>query len=125
MLGFDMRTAKIVWTVFIVALALFFVYSIRQTLLVVTFAIFFSYLVYPAIAWAERRAPPAIPRTAIIGAVFLLVVIVIVVAGGALGSQIADEASKLSEQLPRLLDVKNISERIPLPGFLEDRKSVV
>ena len=119
MLGFDTRTAKIVWTAFMVALALFFVYSIRQTLLVVTFAVFFSYLVYPAIAWAERHAPPAVPRSALIAAVFLLVFIVIAVAAGALGSQIADEASKLSEQLPRLLDVKNISERIPLPGFLE------
>ena len=119
MLGFDMRTAKIVWTVFMVALALFFVYLIRLTLLVVTFAVFFSYLVYPAIAWAERHAPPAVPRSALIAAVFLLVFVIIAVAVGALGSQIADEASKLSEQLPRLLDVKNISERIPLPGFLE------
>ena len=119
MLGFDVRAAKIVWTVFVVGLALFFVYSIRQTLLVVTFAIFFSYLVFPAIVWAERRVPPAVPQAAIIAVVFLLAFAAIAVAIGALGSQIADEASKLSEQLPRLLDVKNISERIPLPGFLE------
>lgn len=119
MVGFDTRTAKIAWTVFLVALALFFVYSIRQTLLVVAFAIFFSYLVYPAIAWAERHKPPAVSRTASIGAVFLLVVLIIAVAATALGSQIADEASKLGEQLPSLLSVKNISDRIPLPGFLE------
>ena len=58
MLGFDTRTAQVVWTVFLVAILLFFVYAIRQTLLVVTFAIFFSYMVYPLIAWAERRLPP-------------------------------------------------------------------
>ena len=31
----------------------------------------------------------------------------------------ADEAAKLSEQLPNLLSIKNISERIPLPHVLE------
>lgn len=119
MLGFDTRTAKVVWTAFLVTLLLFFVYSIRQTLLVVTFAIFFSYVVYPLIAWAERRLPPPMPRMVPIGAVFALVFILVVVAGSVLGSQITDEASKLSQQLPSLLDVKNISDRIPLPGFLE------
>jgi predicted PurR-regulated permease PerM len=119
MLGFDTRTAKVIWTVFLVTFLLFFVYSIRQTLLVVTFAIFFSYMVYPLIALAERHLPSTIPRMVSIGAVFALVFIIIVVAGSVLGSQIADEASKLSQQLPSLLNVKNISDRIPLPGFLE------
>ena len=36
-----------------------------------------------------------------------------------LGSRLADEAAKLSEQLPNLLSIKNISERIPLPHVLE------
>lgn len=125
MLGVDLRTAKIVWTVFLVALTLFFAYSVRQALLVVTFAIFFSYLVYPAIAWAQKHAPPSVPRTALIGTVFLLVFIVIALVATVLGSQIADEASKLSAQLPRLLDIKNISDRIPLPGFLEPLRARV
>jgi len=119
MLGFDTRTAKIVWTVFLVAFLLFFTYSIRQTLLVVTFAIFFSYLLYPLIALAERHLPATLPRTVSIGAVFALVILLVAVAGSVLGSQIADEASKLSQQLPSLLNVENISRRIPLPGFLE------
>lgn len=119
MLGFDTRTAKVVWTVFLVTFLLFLVYSIRQTLLVVTFAIFFSYVVYPVIAWAERRLPPPIPRTVPIGAVFALVFILIVSAASVLGSQIVDEASKLSQQLPSWLNINNISDRIPLPSFLE------
>lgn len=119
MLGFDTRTAKIVWTVFLVAFLLFFVYSIRQTLLVATFAIFFSYLVYPLIALAERHMPSTIPRMVSIGAVFALVFIIIAFAGSVLGSQLADEATKLSQQLPSVLNVNNISDRIPLPGFLE------
>ncbi len=119
MLGFDIRTAKVVWTVFLVSFLLFFVYSIRQTLLVVTFAIFFSYMVYPLIALAERHLPPPMPRMVPIGAVFTLVFVIIVVASSVLGSQLADEASKLSQQLPSWLSAKNISDRIPLPGFLE------
>lgn len=119
MLGFDTRTAKIVWTVFLLAFLLFFVYSIRQTLLVATFAIFFSYLVFPLIALAERHMPSTIPRMVSIAAVFVLVFVIIAVAGSILGSQLADEATKLSQQLPSFLNVKNISDRIPLPGFLE------
>ena len=119
MSGFDIRTAKIVWTAFLVAFLLFFIYSIRQTLLVVIFAIFFSYLLYPMIAWVERHTSTTVPRTVSIGAVFALVFIIVAVAGSVLGSQIADEARKLSQQLPSLLNVKNVSDRIPLPEFLE------
>lgn len=119
MLGIDMRVAKIVWTVFLIVITLLFVYSIRQTMLVLTFAVFFSYLVYPLIVLAERYLPSRIPRTVSIGAVFVLVFVIISVAVSVLGTQIADEASKLSQKLPSLLDIKNISDRFPLPRFLE------
>jgi predicted PurR-regulated permease PerM len=119
MLGIDMRVAKIVWTIVLMAVALLFVYAIRQTLLVLTFAIFFSYLIYPLIALAEKHSQSRIPRAALIGVVFALVFLVISAAVSVLGSQIADEASKLSQQLPSLLNGKNIYDSIPLPEFLE------
>lgn len=119
MFGFDVKIAKIVWTGLLVLLALYVVYSIRQTLLIVTFAIFFSYLIYPLVGYAERLSPRAVPRTALIGLIFGLVFVVLAIAVSVLGSRLADEAAKLSEQLPNLLSVKNISERIPLPHVLE------
>ena len=119
MFGFDVKIAKIVWTGLLVLLALYVVYSIRQTLLIVTFAIFFSYLIYPLVGYAEQFSPRAVPRTALIGLIFGLVFVVLAIAVSVLGSRLADEAAKLSEQLPNLLSAKNISERIPLPHVLE------
>ena len=122
MLGFDTRIAKIVWTVFVIGLLLFIVFSVRQTILVVTFAVFFSYLLYPLIELAERYKPPRIPRIVSICAVFVLVLGIFAIAASLFGSQVADEASRLSQQLPSLLDVKNISDRIPLPNFLQPQR---
>jgi len=123
MLGFDIRVAKIVWTVVLIALFLFLLYTIRHTLLVVVFAIFFSYLVYPLIELAERYKPPRIPRIVSISAVFVLVLLIILIAGSLLGTQVAEEANRLSQQLPQWLNLKNISDLIPLPHFLEPQRA--
>jgi hypothetical protein len=57
MLGFDFRVARIVWTVFLVALLLYVTYTISATVLVLVFAVFFSYLVYPLVEQVERVRP--------------------------------------------------------------------
>lgn len=119
MFGFDLRTAKIVWTIFLVALLLFIAYTISSTVLVVVFAIFFSYLIYPLIELAERFRPPRLPRTASIGLVFFLVVVLVAVVGTVMGARIQDEAILLSQQLPEWLKGKSFIDRIPLPGFME------
>lgn len=119
MLGFDVRVARIVWTVFLVCLLLFVTYLISSTLLVVVFAVFFSYLLYPLVELAERVRPARVPRTVSIGIVFVLAIIVIAVIGSVFGARIESEASKLSEQLPALLKADNVTDRIPLPDFME------
>jgi predicted PurR-regulated permease PerM len=123
MLGFDTRVAKTVWTVVLIVLFLFLLYTIRRTLLVVAFAVFFSYLVYPLIELAERHKPPQVPRIVSISAIFILVLLIILIAGSLFGAQIAEEANRLSEQLPQLLSIENISDRIPLPHFLEPQRA--
>lgn len=119
MFGLDMRVAKIVWTTALVCVLIYFIYAIGHTLLVLTFAVFFSYLVYPLIAFVERRTGARVSRTVSISGVFALVFLLLMVTGSLLGSQLTDEASKLGEQLPTLFADKNIAERIPLPGFLQ------
>ena len=119
MLGFDFRTARIVWTIFIVALLLFLLYAARSTLLVVVFAIFFSYLVYPLIQLVERRRPERVPRTASIALVFVVVITVLFVAGGMFGTRMVDEATRLSQRLPDLLNSANNASQFPLPKILE------
>lgn len=119
---FDIRAARITWTVFLVALALFLIYSIRTTLLVMLCAVFFSYLLLPLVQRVDRQLPARVPRTAAIALVFLLVFVGIGIGGALLGSRIADEAARLGQQLPNLLNTENLSQRIPLPGFLEPQR---
>ena len=119
MLGFDTRVAKIVWTVFVFSLLLFIIYTVSSTLLVVIFAIFFSYLVYPLVELIDRHRPARVPRTVSIAIVFVFVVAIVAVAGSLFGVRIQEEAGKLVDQLPQLLNANNVSARIPLPSFME------
>ena len=125
MLGFDTRVARITWTVFLVSLILYAAYTIRSTLLVVVFAIFFSYLLYPLVELVERFKPRRMPRALSIGIVFIVTIAIIGVSGTLFGSTITDEAMRLSQQLPTLLNPANISERLPLPGFLEPQRAKI
>ncbi|MFT5531811.1 MAG: putative PurR-regulated permease PerM [Burkholderiaceae bacterium] len=123
MFGFDKRIARVVWTCSLVAFLLFAAYSVRSTLLVVVFAIFFSYLLYPLVELIERFKPARVPRTVSIGIVFIFAVLAFGAAGALFGSTITDEAMRLSQQLPTLLDPANISARVPLPDFLEPQRA--
>ena len=122
MLGFDTRIARIVWTVCLVGLTLYAVYLVRLTMLVVVFAIFFSYVLYPLIELVERYKPRRMPRALSISIVFVFAIAVISLAGTLFGASITEEAVRLSQQLPSLLKPANISDRVPLPGFLEPQR---
>ena len=119
MLGFDLRVARIVWTTFIVALLLFLVYAARSTLLVVTLAVFFSYLVYPLIQLVERKRPQRVPRTASIAIVFVVVISLLFLAGGLFGTRMVDEATRLGQKIPDLVSEQNSGKQFPLPQILE------
>ncbi len=119
MLGFDLRVARIVWTTFVVALLLFLLYAARSTLLVVTFAIFFSYLVYPLIKLVEHRRPQRVPRTVSIAIVFIVVVAALVLAGALFGTRMVDEATRLGQKIPDLVSAQNTASHFPLPHVLE------
>jgi predicted PurR-regulated permease PerM len=119
MLGFDLRVARAVWTAFIVGLVLFLLYAARSTLLVVTFAIFFSYLVYPLVQFVERRRSKRVPRTASIALVFLVVITVLVIGGTLFGARMVDEATRLGQKMPDLVSAQNSAAHFPLPSVLE------
>lgn len=118
MLGFDVGTARKVWTAFLIALLLFIIYVTSSTLLVVVFAVFFSYLIYPMVDVVERFRPRRVPRVASIALVFVIVVAVIAVVGSLFGVQLQDQATHLFAQLPALMK-SDVPNRFPLPHFLE------
>jgi predicted PurR-regulated permease PerM len=117
--GVDLRVARITWTVALVAFALYCLYTIRTTLLVMVFAVFFSYVVYPLFELAQRHIGRRLSRNAVLGLVFAVVLGLIVLAGVLFGSQIADQAASLGQELPRLLESDALIKKLPLPGFLE------
>ncbi|OLL28390.1 AI-2E family transporter [Burkholderia sp. SRS-W-2-2016] len=118
MLGFEVSTARKVWTAFLIALLFYLIYIASTTVLVVVFAVFFSYLIYPMVQLVERVRPRRVPRVASIALVFVVVVAVIAVVGSVFGVQLQDQATKLITQLPTLMR-SDVPNRLPLPHFLE------
>jgi predicted PurR-regulated permease PerM len=119
MFGVDLRVARAVFTAVLVLAALYCVYSVRMTLLVVLYAVFFSYLVLPLVAALERMVAGRVPRDLIIAAAFAIVLGAIALAVGGLGGRLATEAAGLLRDLPRLLDPTTLAQRVPLPRLLE------
>jgi len=97
----DTRAARVLTTVVLFALALGFLYVARRTLIAFLFAIFFAYLVDPAVSrlqkWTRGRGPA-------IAAIYVLLVILLVTFFFFVGPEIAHQAQRLSQALPALLD---------------------
>lgn len=123
MFGIDARTARVVWTAALVLAGLYGVFLIRTTLLVMLIAALFSYLIYPLFALAQRWLAGRIPRTVLLGLVYLVVIAVAVVAVGLFGNTVVDQATTLAHQLPTLLDPTTLEKRLPLPGVLEPMRA--
>ena len=118
MLGFDLRTARVTWTVAVVVLAIYATYSIRRTLFVFVLAVFFSYLLYPLVRRLKLHAPKRLSHTASTAIIFGLLLAAIAAGLAVLAPPIIDQAARLSEQLPQLLRGSNVVDRLPLPDWL-------
>lgn len=117
MLGTDSRTLKTIWTCFVFALVIAFVYFIRDTLVTVTLAIFLALLLSPIVAAVERGSPHWLPRTAALAIVYVALLALIAAILIPLGSRLAEDAQTLARKLPAI--GPDFLERIPLPAFLE------
>jgi predicted PurR-regulated permease PerM len=118
MLAFDRRAAKVTWTACLVLLALFAVFSVRRTIFVFVLAVFFSYILYPAVIRVEKLLPRRTPRMVSIGVVFVLLVALIAGAAALIGPPLTEQSSRLSEQLPALIRDPKVVDRVPLPEWL-------
>ncbi len=97
----DARTSRVLFTVLLFALALGFLYIARRTLIAFLFAVFFAYLVDPAVSRVEKWVRG---RGRAIGVIYLLLVALLVTFFFFVGPQIARQAQRLSESLPKLLE---------------------
>jgi predicted PurR-regulated permease PerM len=96
----DARTARILVTVLLFALALGFLYVARATLIAFLFAIFFAYLMSPLVNRLETVLRSRVAAIAVIYALLLVLVVVFFVE---VGPKVTREGAKLGQSLPTLL----------------------
>jgi predicted PurR-regulated permease PerM len=100
----DSRATRIIFTVLVFAIGLAFLYTARRTLIAFMFAVFFAYLVDPAVSRVERWTKG---RGRAIAAIYLLIVLGLGTLFFFIGPRIGHEAEKLTESLPKLLERVN------------------
>jgi predicted PurR-regulated permease PerM len=118
MLGLDQRALKILWTVFLFALAVVGMYVVRNTLVTFALALFLAHLITPIVALVDRFTPAQVPRNAALAFVYVVLIGAFIATMIPLGSAIAEDATTLARKLPDLLKEDPLG-RLPLPGWLE------
>ena len=96
----DTRTTRVLFTVLLFALVLGFLYAARRTLVAFLFAIFFAYLMDPAVSRVEKWTRG---RSRAIVVIYILLVAMVATLFFFVGPQIAHQAQRLNETFPTLL----------------------
>jgi len=97
----DSRTTRILFTVLVFAVGFAFLYVARRTLIAFLFAVFFAYLVEPAVSRVEKFARS---RAAAITVIYLLIVLLLGTLFFFIGPRIGHEVQKLTESMPSLVE---------------------
>lgn len=97
----DGRATRVLFTVLLFALGLGFLYVARRTLIAFLFAVFFAYLVDPAVSRVQRWTKS---RGIAIAVIYSLIVIFLATFFFFVGPNIGRETQKLSASLPSLLE---------------------
>ena len=100
MLLTDSRTARSIVTVLLFALGLGFLYVARATLIAFLFAIFFAYLMSPAVNRLEKLLRG---RERAIALIYTLLLVLVVVFFVIVGPKVTREGARLGQSLPTLL----------------------
>ena len=100
MLLADARTARVLVTVLLFALALGFLYVARATLIAFLFAIFFAYLMSPLVNRLEKLLHG---RGLAIAVIYSLLLVLVVVFFVVVGPKVTREGARLGQSLPDLL----------------------
>jgi len=98
---FDSRTSRVLFTGLIFALVLGFLYAARHTLILFLFAIFFAYLIDPAVRRVQKIVRS---RSRAIAAIYLLLLFAIGLFVFFAGPRISRQSARLGENLPGLMD---------------------
>lgn len=124
MLAFDRRAAAITWTVGLVLLGFYLAYAVRRTIFLFVLAVFLAYMIVPLVRLLLKHVRALQARRPLATAiVFVFLVLALAGALSIAGPRIAEEGSRLTEQLPSLVGDGNLLDRIPLPDWLAPYRS--
>ena len=115
MLGMDQRAARVTWTVFLVLMSILLAYLARHTIIVFSVALFFAYMLSPAVNAVQRLIPERVSRNWSLAIVYIAFLGVLVGIGFSIGSTVAQQASNLGARFPDL-----IKSNDPLRGWLPE-----
>jgi len=97
----DSRTSRVLFTAFLFAVGFGFLYAARRTLILFLFAIFFAYLINPAVGRLEKLVRSRVWSITII---YILLVVALAAFGFLVGPRIARQSARLGDSLPGLVD---------------------
>jgi predicted PurR-regulated permease PerM len=97
----DSRTSRVLFTALLFAVGLGFLYAARHTLILFLFAIFFAYLINPAVGRLEKLFRS---RVWAITVIYLLLLIALGLFGFLVGPRIARQSARLGASMPGLID---------------------
>jgi predicted PurR-regulated permease PerM len=97
----DSRTSRVLITALLFTLGIGFLYAARRTLIIFLFAIFFAYLINPAVARLERLVRS---RAWAITIIYALLLAALAIFGLLVGPRIARQSARLTASLPGLMD---------------------
>ena len=119
MFGLDLRTLRIVWTVFLFALIAWLLYMIGSTVVVFTLAVFLAHLLGPMAERVEKWIPDEwVSRNLSLAIVFIVMILAIVAALAPVVLQVGKQAVELAGSLPSSLDEDPLT-KLKLPAWLE------
>jgi predicted PurR-regulated permease PerM len=98
---FDSRTTRVLFTALLFAVGLGFLYVARRTLILFLFAIFFAYLINPAVVRLQKVLRG---RGRAIASIYLLLVVGIAMVAFLVGPRITRQGARLKQALPELAD---------------------
>lgn len=97
----DSRTSRVLVTLLLFALGLGFLYAARRTLILFLFAIFFAYLINPAVARLEKLVRG---RACAIAVIYLLLLLAVGLFFAVAGPRISRQSARLGEAFPGLME---------------------
>lgn len=97
----DSRTLRVIFTGLLVALTLGFLYVARQTLILFLFAIFFAYLINPAV---ERLQKPVRGRGRAIALIYILLLLSLSLVVFFVGPKITRQAAEIGTKMPEFTE---------------------